>query len=60
MTDKLSRELVRIIAMAEVRDQLARQALEAAPMGHPEFTRFLKSEIARWGKLVRAAGIRPE
>jgi tripartite-type tricarboxylate transporter receptor subunit TctC len=60
ITEKLSRELTRIIAMTEVREQLARQALEAEPMTHPEFTRFLKDEIAKWGKVVRAAGIKPD
>jgi tripartite-type tricarboxylate transporter receptor subunit TctC len=60
ITDKLSRELVRIIGTAEVSEQLARQALEAEPMTHPEFTRFLQNEIAKWGKLARAAGIKPE
>jgi tripartite-type tricarboxylate transporter receptor subunit TctC len=60
ITDKLSHELTRIIGMSEVREQLARQALEAEPMTHPEFTRFLKEEIAKWGKVVRAAGIKPD
>ena len=60
VTDKLTRELTRIIGMAEVREQLARQALEAEPMTHADFTRFLKNEIAKWGKVARAAGIKPE
>jgi tripartite-type tricarboxylate transporter receptor subunit TctC len=60
ITDKLSRELVRIIRTAEVREQLARQALDAEPMTHLEFTRFLQNEIAKWGKLARAVGIKTE
>jgi tripartite-type tricarboxylate transporter receptor subunit TctC len=60
ITDKLSVELTRILALPDVRDQLARQALESEPMMHAAFTAFLKEEIAKWGKVVRAAGIKPE
>ena len=58
--DKLSGELRRILALPNVRDQLARQALETEPITHAAFTRFLGEEIAKWGKVVRAAGIKPE
>ena len=29
-------------------------------MTHPEFTRFLKNEIAKWGKVVKASGVKAE
>jgi tripartite-type tricarboxylate transporter receptor subunit TctC len=60
ITEKLSAELTRILALPDVRDQLARQALETEPMMHAAFTRFLEEEIVKWGKVVRAAGIKPE
>ena len=60
VVQKLSGELTRIVAIPDVREQLARQALETQPMAHAEFTRFLKNEIAKWGKVVRSAGIKPE
>lgn len=60
ITEKLARELNRILAMPDVREQLARQAIETQPMSSAEFTQFLKSEIAKWGKVVRAAGIKPD
>ncbi len=60
IVEKLSRELTRILALPEVRDHLSRQAIEAQPMSAAEFTSYLKSEIVKWGKVVRAAGIKPE
>ncbi|HUP93290.1 MAG TPA: tripartite tricarboxylate transporter substrate binding protein [Burkholderiales bacterium] len=60
IVDKLSGELNRILATAQVREQLSRLALETQPMSPAEFTKFLKAEIAKWGKIVRAAGIKPE
>jgi tripartite-type tricarboxylate transporter receptor subunit TctC len=60
VVDKLSAELRRIIALPDVREQLGRQALETQVMTHAEFTQFLKSEIAKWGKVVRSGGIKPD
>ena len=60
IVEKLSRELTRILALPEVRDHLSRQAIEAQPMSAAEFTSYLKAEIVKWGKVVRAAGIKAE
>ena len=60
IVDTLSGELTRILALTDVRDQLSRQAIETQPMSAAEFTRFLQAEIAKWGKVVRAAGIKAE
>lgn len=58
--DKLSSELRRIVTLSDVREQLARQAIEVQNQSASEFTLFLKAEIAKWGKVVRAAGIKVE
>jgi len=58
--DKLSNELQRIVALPDVREQLARQAIEVQNMSTGEFTNFLQAEITKWGKVVRAAGIKVE
>ncbi len=60
VVDKLSDELRRIVALPEVREQLARQAIEVQNQSASEFTYFLKAETAKWGKVVRAAGIKVE
>ncbi len=58
--DKLTNELRRIVTLPDVREQLARQAIEVQNQSASEFTHFLKAEIAKWGKVVRAAGIKVE
>lgn len=51
--EKLNHELVRIIRLPEVQERLT--GLGVDPMGTPprEFASFLKSEIAKWSKVVR-------
>ncbi len=55
---KLHREMVKIVAMPDVRAKLLAQA--ATPIGSsPEqFRAFVKAEIERWAKVVKAADIR--
>ncbi len=55
---RLNREVTRIVQLADIRDKLAAQGAEPLT-GTPEQTgEFVRSEIARWGKVVKAAGIR--
>jgi tripartite-type tricarboxylate transporter receptor subunit TctC len=58
IVDRLHTELKAIVAMPEVKAQIAKISL--LPMDTPpvaEMQAFVKSEIARWGKVVTAAGI---
>ena len=60
IVERLNGETVRALQMEDVRQALFVQGIEASPGGAEAFGRHLKSEIARWGKLVREAGIRLE
>ena len=57
---RLNSEINRIVQLPEVREKLA--ALGAEPMsGTPEQTSsFLRGEIAKWAKVVKASGTRAE
>jgi tripartite-type tricarboxylate transporter receptor subunit TctC len=57
---RLHRETVRIIALPEVRDRMAAEGAEFVGDTPEQFTAFLRSEIDKWGKAVRASGARPE
>jgi tripartite-type tricarboxylate transporter receptor subunit TctC len=57
---KLHRESVRIIALPEVRDRMAAEGAEFVGDTPEQFTAFLRREIDKWGKAVRASGARPE
>jgi len=58
--DRLHGEIVRALNTAELRERL--QGLGADPVGNtPEqYTAFMQNEIAKWGKVIKAAGIKGE
>lgn len=58
--DKLHTEIVRAIKSPDIVERL--QGLGAEPVGNTpaEYAAFMKNEIAKWGKVIKAAGIKPE
>ena len=60
VAERLRLELRKIAANAEFREQLARQAFETRNLAPNEFPGFLKAELEKWGKVVRAVGIKLE
>ncbi len=52
--------MVSIIGSPAVRTWLLTQGAEPAPGTPEELTAFLKSDIEKWGKVIRAAGITAE
>ncbi len=58
--DLLSQHLVRIVSTSVAREQFARQAIDVKPISAAEFRIFLQAEIIKWGRVARAAGIKPE
>ncbi len=54
----LSQEIRRALEMKEVKDRLLTIGLEAKGSTPEEFSALLKSEIAKWGKLVKDVGIK--
>jgi tripartite-type tricarboxylate transporter receptor subunit TctC len=55
---RLNRETVRVVELPDVREKLAAQGAEPTT-GTPEQMReFMRREIARWAKVVKAAGVR--
>ncbi len=57
---RLHTEIVRIMALPAVQEKLIAQGLETVGSTPRVFEAFLKSEIAKWALVVKAAGIRPE
>jgi tripartite-type tricarboxylate transporter receptor subunit TctC len=55
---RLQREVARIIQLPDVKQRFAVDAAEAVGSTPGEFTAFLKSETARWTRVVKEAGIR--
>jgi tripartite-type tricarboxylate transporter receptor subunit TctC len=58
--DRLRGELQRIAANAEFREQIGRQAIDARTLAPGEWPAFIKAELEKWGKVVRAVGIKAD
>jgi tripartite-type tricarboxylate transporter receptor subunit TctC len=56
----LNTEIGKALQMPEVRDPLAAQAVETMPTTTDEFGLYIKNEIAKWTKVIKAANIRAD
>ena len=50
---KLNRAVIEALALPDVRKRLAQDAIVSEPMTPEEMTRFMASEIAKWGPIAR-------
>ena len=55
---KINREVVAILQSPEAKAAMLAQGAEASPTSPEEFSKFQKSEIAKWGKVIKTAGIK--
>jgi tripartite-type tricarboxylate transporter receptor subunit TctC len=57
---KLNREVVAIVNLPDVKKHLLGEGAEPVGNTPEQFGEFIKAEIAKWGKVIRAAGLRAE
>jgi len=57
---RLNAETVKVLNRTDVKTTLALQGLDVAPSSPEQFAAHIKSEIARFTKIARAAGIKAE
>ncbi len=57
---RLNQSLVKALQEPAVRTRLADQGAEATGGTPEQFAEFIRAEAARWGRVVRAAGLKPE
>jgi tripartite-type tricarboxylate transporter receptor subunit TctC len=58
--DKLNVEIVRILRSPDVQNRLAADGSEAVGSTPDQFGAHIKSEVAKWSKVVKEAGIKAE
>jgi tripartite-type tricarboxylate transporter receptor subunit TctC len=58
IVDKINRDVVAVLSTPEAREQLLAQGAEPTPTTPQEFDAFLKSEIKKWGRVIKEAGIK--
>jgi tripartite-type tricarboxylate transporter receptor subunit TctC len=57
---KVNSELGQVLGSPAVKEQFAAQGLEATPSTPAELGAYLRSEVSKWGKVIRASGAKPE
>jgi len=57
---KLNAETVRALANSKVAQQIVNAGAEAISSSPEDFSALIKSDLARWGKAVKATGLPPE
>jgi len=60
IVERLHMELVKVMAAPEVRERLRAMGGEPDSRAPEQFAEFMRAEHARWGKVIRDAGIQPE
>jgi tripartite-type tricarboxylate transporter receptor subunit TctC len=56
--DKLQRETTTLLKSPEIIEGFKRAGTDAAPSNPEQFRKFIQSEYEKWGKVVRAVGIK--
>jgi len=57
---KLNQDTVEILQTPSFRSSMLSQGAEVAPCSPEQLTVFVKSEIVKWGEIIRAIGIKPQ
>jgi tripartite-type tricarboxylate transporter receptor subunit TctC len=55
--DRLHQDIIAILQMPDVRVRLTREGGDVVGSTPEEFGAYIKSEVAKWTKVVKAAGI---
>lgn len=55
--NRLNKEFAAALTLPDIKEFLFKQGLDAAPGTPEEFGAYMKSEMAKWAKVIKAAGI---
>ena len=58
--DRLHKATVAVLEMPDVKQGLLDQGIDAAPSSPEQFAAYIKSEIAKWTKVIKAANLKSE
>jgi tripartite-type tricarboxylate transporter receptor subunit TctC len=57
---RLNVEIVRILQSPEVKERFLKQGVDVQTSTPDQFDAFVRSEVARWAKVIKDAGIRAD
>ena len=58
IVQRLNVEIVKILSTADVRDRFSKQGVEVQTSTPEQYQAFVRAEVARWGKVIKEAGIK--
>ena len=57
---RLNAEVVRALALPEVRERLVAQGIDPVGDTPQQFAAYIRSEIDKWAKVIKATGVTAE
>ena len=57
---KLNTEVIRVLALPDVRERLFNEGAETSRLTVDEFNTFVRADTARWAQVIKSAGIKAE
>jgi tripartite-type tricarboxylate transporter receptor subunit TctC len=57
---KMQDEVLRILALADVKEKMAAMGLDPLPMTGERFGAFMKVETEKWARTIKASGMKIE
>jgi tripartite-type tricarboxylate transporter receptor subunit TctC len=60
IVQRLNAEIVKILQSPEVKERFLKQGVDVQTGTPEQFDAFVKSEVARWAKVIKDAGIRAD
>ena len=60
IVNKVSADIAAVLRMPDVRDQLVGMGLDVVGSSPAEFTRYIRDESQKWGKIIRDAKVKAE
>ena len=57
---KLNAEVIRVLALPDVRERLFNEGAETSRLTVDEFNTFVRADAARWAQVIKSAGIKAE
>ena len=57
---KIRAALAAVLGLPDTRKRFADQGIQLTPLTHDKFAAFIRSERAKWAKIVKDVGIQPQ
>jgi tripartite-type tricarboxylate transporter receptor subunit TctC len=60
VVDRLHGAMVKALAAPDIKQKFAEQTVEISGSTPEEFDKYIRAEIAKWSKVVKASGAKPD